>query len=103
MGQARTGLARPYLMMQALALLWLELALSNGSSCKSYLIFVCRDVKHKYRCVILEDYLTYRHRVMLVRFGTRVRFSHNSSAGANRLRRWYAFRKSNICLHTRST
>jgi hypothetical protein len=27
---------------------------------------------------MLEDYLTYIHRVMLVRFGTRVRVSHNT-------------------------
>jgi hypothetical protein len=33
------------------------------------------------RDVILEDYLTYIHRVMLVRFGTRVRVSHNSHRG----------------------
>jgi hypothetical protein len=46
-------------------------------SYKSYLIFACSDVKHKYRRVDLEDYLTYRLRVMLVKFGTRVRVSHN--------------------------
>jgi hypothetical protein len=32
------------------------------------------------RDVILEGYLTYIHRVMLVRFGTRVRVSDNTFA-----------------------
>jgi guanyl-specific ribonuclease Sa len=50
-------------------------------SCNSYLIFACRDVKHKKRSVILEDYLTYRHRVMLDKVGTRARISHNTRSG----------------------
>jgi hypothetical protein len=34
--------------------------------------------------LILERYLTYRHRVMLVRFGIRVRVSYNTERGRRR-------------------
>jgi hypothetical protein len=50
------------------------------------MIFACGEVKHKLRRVKLEDYLTYRHRVMLVKFGTRVRVSHTTVV-SKRMRR----------------
>jgi GAG-pre-integrase domain/Integrase core domain len=40
------------------------------------------EIENRSRDVILEDYRTYIHRVMLVRFGTRVRVSHNSRSEA---------------------